>query len=173
MNYKLKGALKKSKIVVIIMALIWITLSILLASPIAVSIVEASNGESFDSNLFFEKIFSNITNIGENLGKIFRSNYFGTFLKVEGYVSIGVLIFFVIGLIKSMPKNEYTDIEHGSSDWASGEQYSVLSKKNGIILAEKHYLPVDKRGNVNVLVVGRFRFTENLHHTLFQMHTNF
>ena len=31
-------------------------------------------------------------------------------------------------------------------------------KNKGIILAEKHYLPVDKRGNVNVLVVGRFRF---------------
>lgn len=55
-------------------------------------------------------------------------------------------------------KNEYSDIEHGSSDWASGEQYSVLSPKKGILLAEKHYLPVDKRGNVNVLVVGRFWF---------------
>ena len=31
-------------------------------------------------------------------------------------------------------------------------------KKKGIILAENHYLPVDKRGNVNVLVVGRFWF---------------
>ena len=54
--------------------------------------------------------------------------------------------------------NNYLDIEHGSSDWASGEQYSVLSKNKGILLAEKHYLPVDKRGNVNVMVVGRFRF---------------
>ena len=70
-------------------------------------------------------------------------------------------------------KNEYTDIEHGSSDWAEGEQYSVLSKKKGIVLAEKHYLPVDKRGNVNVLVVGRIRFSENLHHTLFQMLISF
>lgn len=57
-----------------------------------------------------------------------------------------------------MPKNEYTDIEHGSSEWASGEQYSVLSKNKGILLAENHYLPVNKRGNTNVLVVGRFRF---------------
>ena len=32
---------------------------------------------------------------------------------------------------------------------------AVLSKKEGIILAENNYLPVDKRGNVNVLVVGR------------------
>lgn len=31
-----------------------------------------------------------------------------------------------------------------------------LNNKRGIILAEKEFLPVDKRGNVNVLVVGRF-----------------
>ena len=54
-----------------------------------------------------------------------------------------------VGIVKSMPKNEYSDIEHGSSDWASGEQYSVLSPKKGILLAEKH---------VNVLVVGRLWF---------------
>lgn len=72
-----------------------------------------------------------------------------------------------------MPKHEFSDIEHGSSDWATGEQYEVLSNKKGILLAEKHYLPVDKRGNTNVLVVGRFRFSENLLHMLFQMHINF
>ena len=51
---------------------------------------------------------------------------------------------------------KYRDIEHGSSDWCEGgEQYTVLSKKEGIILAQKNYLPVDKKGNVNVLIVGR------------------
>ena len=52
---------------------------------------------------------------------------------------------------------EYEDIENGSSDWCeNGEQYKVLSKNKGIVLAEKNYLPLDKRGNVNVLVVRRF-----------------
>ena len=55
----------------------------------------------------------------------------------------------------------------------AGEQYSVLSKHKGILLAENHYLPVDKRGNVNVLVVGRIWFSENLLHTLSQMHISF
>ncbi len=65
----------------------------------------------------------------------------------------------VIGILKARPKHEYTDIEHGSSDWSEGgEQYSILSKNKGIILAQNNYLPVDKRGNVNVLVVGRFWF---------------
>ena len=64
-----------------------------------------------------------------------------------------------IGFVKTAPKNQYTDIEQGSSEWATrGEQYKVLSNKKGIILAENNYLPTDKRGNINVLVVGRFRF---------------
>ncbi len=94
-------------------------------------------------------------NVGENLGKVFKSEYIGVFWKTEGYFTIALLICATIGLVKSAPKNEYTDIEHGSSDWATGEQYAVLNKKKGILLAENHYLPVDKRGNTNVLVVGR------------------
>lgn len=57
--------------------------------------------------------------------------------------------------------------------WAeAGEQYKEISKKEGIILAENNYLPLDKRGNINVLVVGGSRISENLQHTQFQMHIN-
>ena len=81
------------------------------------------------------------------------------YLKFLGIFSIIFAIFFLIGVARSAPKNEYTDFEHGSSDWSkNGEQYQILSNKKGIILAEDNYLPVDKRGNVNVLVVGRIRF---------------
>ncbi len=69
-----------------------------------------------------------------------------------------LLFFALVGFVKLMPRSEYTDIEHGSSDWATGEQYEVLDRKKGILLAENHYLPVDKRGNTNVLVVGRIWF---------------
>lgn len=153
MNYKIEKALKKSTIPFIIMIAVWIALTVLLIAPITVSIVETNN-----SNDFFEVLFSSMGNIGGNLGKIFKSSYIATFLKAEGYLAIAMLLLFVVGVVKSMPKNEYTDIEHGSSDWATGEQYEVLNKKKGILLAENHYLPVDKRGNTNVLVVGRFRF---------------
>ncbi len=156
MNYKIKSALKKSKMALIIAAAIWIALSILLSAPIAVSVKESTINGIFDSSKFFEVLFSSFSTIGSNISKIFLPSYSQIYWKVEGYVTIGVLILLAIGIVKSMPKNEYTDIEHGSSDWASGEQYSVLSKKKGILLAENHYLPVDKRGNVNVLVVGRF-----------------
>ena len=158
MNYKIERTLKKSKNVIIIVAVLWVLLSIVLVSPITVSIVEATENGIFDFGIFIEKMFSRIIDIGYNLGKIFNSEYIGVFWKTEGYFSILLLIFAGIGFVKSMPKNEYTDIEHGSSDWATGEQYEVLNKKKGILLAENHYLPVDKRGNTNVLVVGRFRF---------------
>lgn len=153
MNYKIERALKKSTMPFVIMVAVWITLTILLVSPITVSIVESNN-----SNDFFEVLFSTIGNVGGNVGKVLKSDYIATFMKAEGYLAIAMLLLFAVGLVKSMPKNEYTDIEHGSSDWATGEQYEVLSKKKGILLAENHYLPVDKRGNVNVLVVGRIRF---------------
>ena len=112
----------------------------------------------FDFGDFIENLFSALLDIGGNLSKVFTSDYIGMFWKVNGWVTIVLLFFTVVGFFKVMPKNEYTDIEHGSSDWATGEQYEVLNKNKGILLAEKHYLPVDKRGNTNVLVVGRIRF---------------
>lgn len=157
MNYKIEKTLKKSKNVIIITIILWVVLSIVLVSPITVSVVESTINGAFDMNSFFSSLFSTIGNIGDNLGKVLKSNYIGTFWKTEGYLSIVMLLFFTIGFLKSMPKNEYTDIENGSSDWVKGEQYSVLNKKKGILLAENHYLPVDKRGNTNVLVVGRIR----------------
>ncbi len=84
--------------------------------------------------------------------------YIGKFFSLLIKFTIVYAIFMFVGFFKTAPKNEYSDIEQGSSDWATrGEQYKVLSNKKGIILAENNYLPVDKRGNVNVLVVGRFR----------------
>lgn len=84
------------------------------------------------------------------------AEYVSEFFSLLWKFTIVYAIFMFVGFVRTAPKNEYTDIEQGSSDWASkGEQYKVLSNKKGIILAENNYLPVDKRGNVNVLVVGR------------------
>ena len=92
-------------------------------------------------------------------GKIFSEGASGTYFSTLLVVTIFYSVFFFIGFVRSAPKNEYSDIEHGSSDWSQrGEQYQILSKNKGIILAEDNYLPLDKRGNVNVLVVGRIRF---------------
>ena len=38
-----------------------------------------------------------------------------------------------VGFVRTAPKNEFSDIEQGSSDWAGrGEQYKVLSRNKGI-----------------------------------------
>ena len=156
MGNKLSYVLKKCKGVLIICLILWVVLSIVLIAPLSISWVDATvlkNG-NFIENL----LNSDLGNVFGNLGKAFSSDYIGTFLKLELYLAIALLFFTIVGMVKTMPKHDYADIEHGSSDWADGEQYSILHKSKGILLAEKHYLPVDKRGNVNVLVVGRFRF---------------
>ncbi len=86
-----------------------------------------------------------------------ESKYRPGFFLTTRYFLLFYGLFVVVGIAKAFPKHEYEDIENGSSDWCeNGEQYRVLSRHKGIVLAEKNYLPVDKRGNVNVLIVRRF-----------------
>lgn len=173
MNHKLEVVLKKNKKTFIVIIILWILIAIVFVSPISYSIAESSTNGKLDVTAFITNFGSAITNPFGTLGQVFSSKYIGTFGNTLLYVSLVYLILAVIGLIKSIPKHEYSDIEHGSSDWCEGgEQYRILNSKNGILLAEKHFLPVDKRGNTNVLVVGRIRFTENLLHILFLMHFN-
>lgn len=153
--YKLKHALKKTKSVFIIVLILWVILSIVLIAPGTVSLIDSE----ITGTSFFELFFTNISDVSGNLEKVFKSDYIGAFGKGELYLTVALFCMACVGIIKAFPKNEYTDIEHGSSDWATGgEQYEILSPKKGILLAEKNYLPVDKRGNTNVLIVGRFWF---------------
>lgn len=156
MNYKIQGAIKRNKTTFIICAILWVILTIVFVSPLTYSFFLATQGGSFDLTIFFETIVKNITNPFSTLGNVFSQGAIGNFFSVWIVFTIIYLFFFFVGFVKSAPKNEYSDIEHGSSDWSEkGEQYRILSKNKGIILAENNYLPVDKRGNVNVLVVGR------------------
>ena len=95
----------------------------------------------------------------DGLNKCFQVepiDYFSSYVSALGFSFAFFGIFVFVGVMKAMPSHEYEDIENGSSDWCEGgEQYKVLHKKKGIVLAENNYLPVDKRGNVNVRVVRR------------------
>ncbi len=154
MGYKLEKTLKDNKVSIIIITVLWVILSIVLVAPVAYSIGIASANGGFDISKFVESVFTEIVSFS-SITKVFSAGYGGVFLKTLLYFTIIYIIFAIIGLFKSRPKHQYTDIEHGSSDWSEGgEQYSVLNKHKGIILAQENYLPVDKRGNVNVLVVG-------------------
>ena len=154
MSNKMKKTLKDNKKNMIIIGVLWVILTIILVSPIAYSIAEATVNGIFDFGIFLENIFTNIVSFN-TITKVFASDCIGIFFKTLLYFTIFYVICTVIGLFRSKPKSDYKDIEHGSSDWSEGgEQYKVLSKHKGILLAQDHYLPVDKRGNINVLVVG-------------------
>ncbi len=160
MNYKLEGALKRNRKYFIICGILWIFIAIVFVAPVAYSKFIAGLAESSEVlETFITTFITSIMHPLQTFGKIFEEGAIGDYVSSLLIVSILYLLFFFIGIYRSAPKNEYSDIEHGSSDWSKrGEQYQVLSKDKGIILAENNYLPVDKRGNVNVLVVGRFWF---------------
>ena len=155
MNYKIQGAIRKNRKNFIMCTILWIILVIVFVAPFSYSAFQASHqGENF-----IMQITTNITHPFSTLGAIFANGAFHNFLSFLMVFTLVYLVIYFIGFAKSAPKNEFTDFEHGSSDWSKrGEQYEVLSRNKGIILAEDNYLPIDKRGNVNVLVVGRFRF---------------
>ena len=159
MNYKIEGAIRRNRKNFIIFAILWIFIAIVFVSPFSYSKYMASASGEFQLQEFIQLFTSSITHPLQTFGQIFTSGAAGDFFGTLIVVTIFYSIFFFIGFVRSAPKNEYSDIEHGSSDWSQrGEQYQVLSKHKGIILAEDNYLPVEKRGNLNVLVVGRIRF---------------
>ena len=159
MNYKIQGAIRKNRKPFIFSAILWLVLTIVFVMPVSFSIYAATLKGTFNGEVFFNMLGKSITQPFSAFGTLAKRNALGTFFSTEiGFTIIYAIIFF-IGFVKSAPKHEYEDIEHGSSDWSrKGEQYQILNKNKGIILAQDNYLPVDKRGNVNVLVVGRIRF---------------
>ena len=159
MNYKIEGAIRRNRKNFIIFGILWIFIAIVFVSPFAYSSHMAGIEGKMNLEVFAQTFGNSITNPFGTLGKIFSEGASGTYFSTLLVVTIFYSVFFFIGFVRSAPKNEYSDIEHGSSDWSQrGEQYQILSKNKGIILAEDNYLPLDKRGNVNVLVVGRIRF---------------
>ncbi len=156
MNYKIQGAIKKNKITFILAAILWLFLAIVLIMPLARGWDVAMQAEKFDVTTFSSVVGETMTQPFINIAEL--GSYWNSFISILWKYTLFFLGVLLIGVIRTAPKNEYADIEHGSSDWCErGEQYKVLSPKKGLLLAEKNYLPVDKRGNVNILVVGRFR----------------
>ena len=151
---KMKKAFEKNKKYLILFLVLWIVLEIVLIAPMSVAIAESSVQGKFDLAFFIENLGKEVSSFTAitRIGSVGAGSAFG---KGTLWLTILCLVVTAIGIIKSKPKSNYEDIENGSSDWCEGgEQYKILSKNKGIILAEDNYLPVDKIGNVNVLVVG-------------------
>ena len=108
-------------------------------------------------SIFMDNLKYSLTNPFWSIGEMFRLGqvmdaYINIF-KIAIFVYYVPILYFMFKPKKKKP--EWEKKEHGSAEWAKkGEQYKVLSKKEGILLAKDNYLPVDKRGNINVLVIG-------------------
>ena len=152
---KMQKAFEKNKKYLILFLILWIVLEIVLIAPMAVAIAESTSAQGqFELANFIENFGKEVSSFTAitRIGSAGAGSAFG---KGTLWLTILCLVVTAIGIIKSKPKSNYEDIENGSSDWCEGgEQYKILSKNKGIILAEDNYLPVDKIGNVNVLVVG-------------------
>ena len=151
---KMKKAFEKNKKYLILFLVLWIVLEIVLIAPMSVAIAESFVQGKFDLAFFIENLGKEVSSFTAitRIGSAGAGSAFG---KGTLWLTILCLVVTAIGIIKSKPKNNYEDIENGSSDWCQGgEQYKILNKNKGIILAEDNYLPLDKLGNVNVLVVG-------------------
>ena len=145
---------EKRKKEILLYLILWLFITIVLVVPMAVASIDSTYNGKFGTDTFLSIILDYVLDIGVRV-KAFQPKYMDNTMTALKYFSIFYIIFVVILMLKQK-KGDYYDIEHGSSDWTTGgEQYKVLSKNEGIILAEKNYLPVDKKGNVNVLIVGR------------------
>ena len=61
MNYKVQKTLKDNKKSLIVIGVLWLILVVILVSPIAYSIAQASSNGIFDGAKFFEEIIPAIT----------------------------------------------------------------------------------------------------------------
>jgi len=153
---KIRGAIFKIKGKLLAFFIMWLIVASMGVTTFSIAIKNANVEGMFD----FQKFFMSLEYIMRPLDAMelaISPGYSEIFWDIFGKFNIIYVIAMIIGLTKAVPKHEFEDMEHGSSDWCvNGEQYRVLNKHKGIVLAEKNYLPVDKRGNVNVLVVRRF-----------------
>ncbi len=159
---KLKSAVRKIKGKLIVSAILVLVIIVWAIAPFSVAvkdgITQAVGREGCNWEVLLMELGNGIIHPLEQVSLCITDPFYrAPFFLVTRYFLMFYALFVIVGIAKAFPKHEYEDIENGSSDWCeNGEQYKVLSKNKGIVLAEKNYLPVNKRGNVNVLIVRRF-----------------
>lgn len=156
----MKEKLEKLKRIAIVSLIAMVILSIFVIPAIAISIVAgaqyvAPNPTSalpITSNLKF-----GITHPFKTIGILKASPQgLAVYIRSIRILFYLMLVFAIFMLLKKEEEiDPWENKEHASSRWSKqGEQYSILSKTDGILLAKDNYLPVDKPGNINVMVVG-------------------
>lgn len=155
---KYRGYAKNNVKNIIIYIILWIMIAIVFVMPLTY-LIELAKISDGGFQVFLEHMPQAFAHPFKSFRQVIKAKLVGNYIINLVIMTCIYAIYFIRGLFKYKAKSEYNNIEHGSSDWSQrGEQYKVLNDKQGIILAEGNYLPVDKVGNVNVLVVGRIRF---------------
>lgn len=151
---KFKSFMEKLKKNILIYIVVWLIMVILLVAPVTYTCTEAKlTGQTILEGIIYN-LLNNIFKLP--IVNVFSEPYLTDFITGIEIFSVIYVIIMVKAILKTLPKGEYDKIEHGSSDWCEkGEQYKVLSKNEGLLLAKDNYLPLDKTGNINVLIVGR------------------
>ncbi len=151
---------EKVKKPIIILGVVGIMLALFFVPAFARASYEASLGEASEFG-----VGSVITLFPQVVTQVFKNLKVALTLKFSYYIdslkifAIIYLVFVMYFLYKMSNKKEYESIEHGSADWCKpSEAYTVLNPKQGIILADKYYFPVNPEApsgkNGNMLVIG-------------------
>ncbi len=94
----------------------------------------------------------NFLSMEEEIRAIFNKNFF---IIWKILLIVGLVVAIVYEVTQIILKGEYEGVEHGSSGWADGDQYEILNRTTGIILAKDNYLTTDNKFiNKNVLIIG-------------------
>lgn len=112
---KAKRAIEKNKKYFIIFGVIWVLIVVVGVATAVCGIVDAKGQGSQSLAIFFESFGAAIKNPFGNFFRMFTPTYFFAFLNGLVMFTAIYILFLVIGFIKSAPKHEYSDIEHGSS----------------------------------------------------------
>lgn len=166
---KIITLLKKN---LILLFAVWLIIAIIIIPALSLAIVQGSvlASPDIDASLpFVGNLTYFISNPFLTLGYIFNPRFFGTYLEtLKNFTGIYFLLVVFLAY-KYEESKPYDGKEYGSARWSkNGEQYKILSKTSGIILAKDNYLPVDKQGNTNVMVIGDL-VQVNQHLLLYQM----
>ena len=115
-NYKIEGAIKRNRKNFIIFAILWVFIAVVLVSPIAYSYHMATVSGEMNAEVLVKTFGSSITDPLGTFGAVFTEGAVGNYFSTLLAVTIFYALFFFIGFVRTAPKNEFTDIEHGSSD---------------------------------------------------------
>lgn len=154
----MKEWFNKRKAMILALGVVYVILALFVVTAYVRTKVGLTEDKPQGALLVLMKAFSeNLTDVGGNFGVAFSN--FGLFFDALKTFTIAYLVIGILLLLLMKTSSEYETIEHGSAGWAeNGEEYQVLSKTDGFILAEKHYLPVipkpPEAKNGNILVIG-------------------